>query len=108
MRIVPIGKWMAKLRDLIAEHSDVCTDCLILGDDGKVHGTGDFFGISHDSDGYLCVWNQERGEVFQSYRFDNERDACIKFLEMTDYDYHLAQYIPDFKKMKRVREWVER
>ncbi len=38
-----------------------------------------------------------RGIVYEEYYLDAEREACIKFLKMTDDEYYLGKYISEFE-----------
>lgn len=61
----------------------------ILGSGGKVLARGaDFFNIEPTEDGWR-VYFQERGRIYKSYTCRTEREACSKFLKLTNDDYHL-------------------
>ena len=44
------------------------------------------------------VYIQEfgRGNIYEEYIFKDEREACIKFIEITDEYYHLSKYLSEF------------
>ena len=37
-----------------------------------------------------------RGVIYQDYRLSTEREACIKFIEITEDEYHLGKYLSEF------------
>ena len=57
------------------------------------------FYIRPDKNGEWQVFSQEfgRGEIYEDYHFNNEREACRKFIEITDYCYHLSKYLKEFE-----------
>ena len=41
-----------------------------------------------------------RGNVYEDYHFDTEHEACVKFIEMTEDEYHLSRYLSEFEEKK--------
>ena len=41
-----------------------------------------------------------RGVIYEEYHLNTEREACIKFIEMTKDVYHLSRYIGEFEEEK--------
>ena len=39
-----------------------------------------------------------RGTVYEEYHLATELEACIKFIEMTEDEYHLSGYLSEFNK----------
>ena len=42
-----------------------------------------------------------RGDIYEEYHVNTEREACIKFIEMTDEYYHLSKYLGEFKEVHK-------
>ena len=42
-----------------------------------------------------------RGDIYEEYHFKSEREACIKFIEITDKYYHLSKYLSEFEDMEK-------
>ena len=75
--------------------------CVRNADDKVIAGYPDcsFYIRPHKTGGWL-VTNQEpgRGIIYQKYHLATEREACIKFIEMTERSYHLGEYLDEFEK----------
>ena len=58
----------------------------------------EFYLRPHKSGGWQ-VFTQElgRGFIYEDYHFKTEREACIKFIEITDEYYHLSKYLNEFE-----------
>ena len=39
-----------------------------------------------------------RSTVYEEYYLNTEREACIKFIELTEDEYHLSGYLSEFNK----------
>ena len=60
-----------------------------------------FYIRPHKSGGWQ-VFCQEpaRGTIYEDYHLATEREACVKFIEMTEDYYHLGKYLGEFKEDK--------
>ena len=57
----------------------------------------------HKSSGWQVFCHEPaRGLIYQDYHLDTEREACIKFIEMTDRYYHLSKYLGEFEEGKKI------
>ena len=56
------------------------------------------FVLRPNKNGGWRVYIQEfgRGNIYEEYIFKDEREACIKFIEITDEYYHLSKYLSEF------------
>lgn len=74
----------------------------VFDENGKmIAGSGCYsFCIEPCKTGGWRVISEEpgRGVVYKDYHLDTEREACIKFLEMTDKYYHLGNHVRDFQE----------
>ena len=54
--------------------------------------------LSPDKNGGWRVFIQElaRADIYEDYHLETEREACIKFIEITEDKYHLSKYLSVF------------
>ena len=57
------------------------------------------FYLRPDKTGNWQVLIQEggRGDVYEDYHFKTEREACKKFIEISEEYYHLSKYLSEFE-----------
>ena len=56
-----------------------------------------------DKSGGWRVFLQEfgRGVIYEDYHLNTEREACVKFIEMTEDYYHLGKYLSEFEEPRK-------
>ena len=90
--------YLRRLAQILIEEIPEKKGYWIIGSDGKtIVGETNFFNIEPDGEKWK-VYFQERGIVFESYICQTEREACIKFIEMTEDEYHLSKYLGEFQE----------
>ena len=75
------------------------TYCISNSEDKIIAGLGaPEFALRPNKNGGWRVLVQEggRGTIYEEYIFKDEREACIKFIEITDEYYHLSKYLSEF------------
>ena len=91
-----------KLADILTkEFGDKRSYCIRNADDKVITGnTDNSYCIEPRKKGGWRVFIQEpgRGNVYEDYHLDTEREACVKFIEMTKDEYHLSKYLSEFEK----------
>ena len=92
--------YLRRLAQILKEKVPEKKGYWIIGSDDKtIVGETDFFNIEPDGKNWK-VYFQERGTVYKSYTCQTEREACVKFIEMTEDEYHLSRYLSEFEEKK--------
>jgi len=42
-----------------------------------------------------------RGTIYEDHQLNTEREACVKFIEMTEEYYHLSNYLSEFEEPRK-------
>ena len=82
------------------EIGDRETYCISNNEDKIIAGNAacEFFLRPYKNGGWHVVIQElGRGFIYEDYHFKTEREACIKFIEITDEYYHLSKYLSEFE-----------
>jgi len=81
------------------ELSDRRAYCINNSNDKIIAGNAacEYFLRPHKNGGWRVGFQElGRGIVYEDYHFKTEREACIKFIEISEDDYHLSKYLSEF------------
>ncbi len=93
--------YLRRLVKLLEEKTPEKKSYWIIGSDGKtIAGEADFFNIEPEGKIWK-VYFQERGTIYESYLCQTECEACVKFIEMTEDEYHLSEYLDEFEEKRK-------
>ena len=94
-------KYIEKLIQILNKNVGNSGLYCISNDKDKIiagQGAAEFVLRPHKDGGWrVLVQEGGRGDIYEDYHFKTEREACIKFIEITDEYYHLSKYLHEFE-----------
>ena len=94
-------RYVEKLAQIIDKYAKSKGLYCILNHENKIiagEAAAEFFLCPNKADGWR-VYLQEfgRGDIYKDYYFKTEREACRKFIEISEEYYHLSKYLSEFE-----------
>ena len=94
-------KYINKLVQILDKNAvNIGLYCISNDKDKIIAGeaAAEFFLCPHKKGGWrVYLMEFGRGVIYQDYHLDTEREACIKFIEISECYYHLSKYLNEFE-----------
>ena len=93
-------KYVEKLAQILTQEIGDDTYCISNIEDKIIAGEADYeYFLRPYKNDYWRVGFKElgRGIVYEDYHFKTEREACRKFIEISEEYYHLSKYLSEFE-----------